>query len=345
MLHEDAIGAASPEPLRRELLELIAIVCPDDTVVGALVRWLGLDGEGGMKITRVVTQSGVDRETLQSYFVLLPKRLSFRPPPTPVLDRALEVIDRHLPATLPRLGMALQRARLTSAPFDVRGIVEAADLLGRLTPFIVEPGKPAIATHPHVGGVRKAVELACWLALGGSTFGHVDDVSKKLAKGRHPAVWETLTNDLIEASPDFAWVDAERTRFAQARWVEAVITAVLGRLARDGHASLAELTAVVTNDPLLRRPLSVDDLRGILLRIPGVAVADDRIELTTTRSSDLTVDEEERRHALVEILKARPHATLRELCGERSPNVWLRATTMTELAAAARRAGIRRTAR
>lgn len=217
-------------------------------------------------------ESGIPRFVLVELRKTLPWRLRSSAMHMRAVERAIAIVDDRLPATLPRLAEALQRARLTHAPFDARGVVEAASLLEGATPFVVEGGDPPIVTHAHAGGVRNAVSLGCWLALGRSPVALVDDALVNLKSRGRMHVWRTLVTDLIDAQTEFAWLDDDRTRFGHAGWIENVTATIGALLDPDVDLPLHELAETLAAHPMIARRCAVDDLRRIVSRMPGVEV-------------------------------------------------------------------------
>jgi hypothetical protein len=344
------VRRSDEEPLRTELRRLVESVCTDERDAAALARWLGLDGASGTSPRAAAKAHSIAVEALRGVRVAAQEKLRAQPSDAPALDRALGEIAATVPATLPRIVGVLRDAGLANAPFDPRGVLEAARLLGRRTGLVVEEGSPLIVTRRDLRGIHRAVEVACSLALAVRTVVAADDVLGSLSADHDRQVWRSLVDGIVGECEAYEWIDEERGRFAYTGLVESVASAVTTALAGQHEASLDDL-----RDALGEGTLDDGDLRCILADLPDLELDGDRVRRSATLEPERApvlaeepsisfsdLDEPARRRLLVEVLQARPETTLQELCEAEGPiGQWLRCTTIVDLALAAVHAGVR----
>ena len=104
-------------------------------------RYYGFDGQGGGSLRTVGSEVGLTPERVRQIVTKTSKLLGAGRPVPQTLDRTFAFVVGRMPASAGEIEAELRSKRLTSGLFRLKGVMKAAELLGRPLPFsITEEG-------------------------------------------------------------------------------------------------------------------------------------------------------------------------------------------------------------
>lgn len=230
--------------------ELFGIVTPllarsADRVPILLAR-LGWDGQPTRTLAAAGEAAGVTRERIRQMQANLEEKLHASRIWTPVLDRALAVVSRHIPLAAKDLGSLLQRAGLSDLDtFDSEGLVRAQMLFRRPHSLAVE----------EIEGITFLVDKLSPTSLALRTrLAALRAAMVKMVNHQGIASLHEISSVLPDAQPEIVAHDV--------------------RLILDGleHYRLIDDTWIIPTDIETRNPLT-NRLNKLLLLRPGITLA------------------------------------------------------------------------
>jgi hypothetical protein len=120
-------------PLEKALTE----TSPKDRNTLIFDRHYGLDGKGGANFQRIGYEVGLTRERVRQIVAEFDGRPHFEPEAVAAVEAVIANIGASLPAAAATIEKRLQAEGVTLKPFRLEGIVNAARLIGRTSPFQV----------------------------------------------------------------------------------------------------------------------------------------------------------------------------------------------------------------
>jgi hypothetical protein len=124
----------APVALEEELLNLVG-----QTRNGHIsARYFGLDGRGGTSLRLVGDQFGITRERVRQIVSVVADNVMGRRPQTPCLDQVISFALQKAPIRASECEDLLRDTGLTSGRFRLEGVLHAAELLGKSSPFFLD---------------------------------------------------------------------------------------------------------------------------------------------------------------------------------------------------------------
>ena len=174
----------------------------------------GFDGKGGRTLADVGLEFGVTRERIRQIVAKIMKRLPKRSY-LPILDRALRLIPKYLPAPESFLIEKLRASKITQLDFNIDGVINAAGCFGR-----------GIGIEDWGGGLfgtEKQKEVArALLSEARATSAHdgAASVPRVLAAARQGVEAGTITEvqaaAILSADRDVVWLEEKSWFFVRA---------------------------------------------------------------------------------------------------------------------------------
>jgi hypothetical protein len=235
----------------------------------AVARRLGWDGGRPGTLAEAAKTAGYTRERVRQLQSAFTERAAQLQPPLPVTRAALALVGEATPASRHELAVLLADEGLSARPFDVGGVLTAAEVAGLDVDVVIEPDavlrRDDTVLAPVVGQVARTL-----LARGGATTPAAVAELTGLSR-RH-------VRRLLELDPDVRWLPVG------GRWltIEPLVGPVgsalrkLVSVSRDAEPAHVQ-RALATLRPAVDLPL---DIVTELWALVAAEVLDD--ELSTT---------------------------------------------------------------
>jgi hypothetical protein len=170
-------------------------------------RYYGFDGQGGGSLRTVGSEVGLTPERVRQIVTKTSKLLGAGRPVPQTLDRTIAFVVGRMPASAGEIEAELRSKRLTSGLFRLKGVMKAAELLGRPLPFSTTEerserlvhGRDIAAIDTIIGIAQRAISK--W---GMATLSHVVAEVRKVESG----VCDTnLVASVLACRGGFCWLD------------------------------------------------------------------------------------------------------------------------------------------
>jgi hypothetical protein len=232
----------APQTLENELAELLRCANLRGRQARAVAARLGWDGEGLRTLAAAATVEGYSRERVRQLEERVRAHVRQSPQRVAATEAALRLIEDAAPLTSRGAAERLATAGVSQRPFDIAGVLSAAELLG--LGHCIETGEGVVLHTAHAHLPAKAALLARRLVVRNGA-GNINALSSELGSGATP----TEVQLLLELRGDVTWLDDHRTWF--------VIAGTGGRAARTLRKmlSIAPTLTVSDIDHGLRRSL------------------------------------------------------------------------------------------
>jgi hypothetical protein len=265
---EELIG----QTLEDELLDIFALDGKgrDRDIVADYYGWKGRPGQTLEALGR---RHNLSRERIRQVCVRAVKRVRGTKVFAPVLDRALSQIARRLPAPAETIEEELVAAGLTACGMRLEAIGQAAELLSRRRPFVLESiGARRLAIRPDCEAIPQAIVQAARRAVltyGATTVRAVAAEVSSRCSGR---VDHALVEATLEALDDFEWLSSKGGWFQLESLPQYGLPNMVEKvLAVSGEIEVSKLRAAILRYRRGGRevpPAAV--LREFCRRLPGV---------------------------------------------------------------------------
>jgi hypothetical protein len=289
-----------PYPFAGSLEQELALVLRSAGLRGrqarAVATRLGWDGEGTTTLALAGEAEGYTRERVRQLETRLRRHAEVSSLSLPLTAAALRFVENAAPVARSRVPHMLAHAGLAARPFDVSGLLSAAEL-GRLDVRFLDRDGVLVR--------RRQAELTLVLGSAAQTLvrrngaGTVEQVAE-----RSPGDGDRDTaRKLLDAHNDVIWLDDSREWFVVRGVRTPFANAMRKMLSVSGSLSLADV------DEGLRRafrPIRLPE--GVLLRLcrstPWLRVAEDGQRVAATRPLDDGRALSPLERALVEVFRA-----------------------------------------
>jgi len=261
------------------------------------VRLWGWDGRGGVTLEAAGREfGGITRERVRQLCERLATRVRAAADldrggvPAPTLGRALLAAADAAPTTAKQLARRLADEHIAARPFDPAGLLRAAEILGHDAPFAIDVVKDVRMILPNppdptadTAEVIAAIVDTARAVVRRAGAARVSDVTGRVAAGLGAWVDDDVVLAVVSEPTDFVWLERRTGWFFFPSVARNAVTArVVKILAVAGEATLADLHAGVRRDERMREFVMPEYILGELCeRLPGLAVTDDRVRLTT----------------------------------------------------------------
>ena len=101
-------------------------------------RFFNLDGKRETTLRKLGSEHGLTGERIRQVCDRTTMLLHRRKQATPLLDEALSIVARQLPGAAEEIETSLFKAGLSTGPYRLEGLIEAAKLFGRDVPFSID---------------------------------------------------------------------------------------------------------------------------------------------------------------------------------------------------------------
>lgn len=245
-----AMSAAMRLTLDRELFQLVTSVTSTRRA-GMFVQYYGWDGSGVSTLQSVGDRHGITRERVRQIVSPIAKLLRRAKPFTPILDRTLLALSKHVPMTEAAAEEVLRKRGLVSRAFRLDGVLSAAELLGKSATFVLdEPADTQSPIRSDQIGFAKTVTKAARSAVSRFGVSTLADVCSRCNDLTGSAVNPQVVSQLLPKQVAFHWLDEESTWF----WIDNLSRNHLVRLIRKVLAvapriHVSEVRAAISADP------------------------------------------------------------------------------------------------
>jgi hypothetical protein len=220
----------------------------------------------------VADEFGITAERVRQICNRVTVALRRTKPPAPILERTLAHIAAEVPIQAAAIEARLADAHVTDGNFTLDLLRDAANVLGRRVPFVIEKLRTQILALPvGMGGATRVVLRTAKKCIRLRGAAKVEHVSAAVQQQLGIAVGKEITCHVLEACPLVEWLDEKHSWF----WLHPISRNRLARqilkvisIAR--RISISELNAGLGRTQRfagLNLPLPI--LRGVCSRITG----------------------------------------------------------------------------
>jgi len=246
-----------------------------------LVGYHGWEDGRQHTLREIGRRFGVTRERVRQVCVKLTRRpKGLDQVPAPIMDRALALAERRLPAPAAEIEAELAVEGLTKVGMSLEGVTHGAELLGRAVPFrIVKLDRGRLAVAPEE--VDAAVAIGDFARKevyfrGPSTL---ERVHRRAARKHAGRTRTKLVRRVLPLLEGFAWLDEPAGWFRLAPTAKHGLPKMIDKiLSVAGSIGVAEVRAAMTrNRRLWKNPPPENVLLEYCRQMPGVRVEGQRI--------------------------------------------------------------------
>lgn len=194
--------------LEDELHSLVEAVVANYTEM--IVRVLGFDGKGGTTLQIAGDEYGITRERVRQVVKKATSRLEQRDVFCPRLDDALAIVEESVPCDSDAAARLLNESDVTRTPFDVRGLIRAAELFGREPNFemVASPGGRALVP-PGEGDVASMLVSEAKRRISSQGVASVADVAQRVGSRADSDIPEDFASAVLTKVDGFSWLDED----------------------------------------------------------------------------------------------------------------------------------------
>lgn len=193
--------------LEDELKELVFLVAKD-RAAAMVLRMYGWDGQGGATLQQVGDENGCTRERVRQICAPIADHLQKSYLFLPMLDRALLLSNSSTPLLAADLEEKLRSEGISKIAFRSEGLITAAEILDRPVEFeLVEIEQTRVAVPRALAEKCKSVITLARRAVEHWGTSTIADLVDQMGDGHRKDISVSLVMSLLEASPDFVWLD------------------------------------------------------------------------------------------------------------------------------------------
>jgi hypothetical protein len=254
------------------------------------MRLYGFDGRGGTTLRQLANETGLSHERIRQLSNHLIRARTATRPVTPALDRAIQMIAAHAPASADGIERQLARCGHRRRAFRLEGVINAARVFGRPAPFSLArnvSGRVVYMPSPvdSMQVMRAAKEhLKVW------GMARIGDVAASV-RSKRPISLDDVISALLESREDFRWLNQGLGWFWLSQFGRNKVANRLTKiLAVSSSVSLREAYAAIAKDyriPSFGPPLSV--FGEFCRQVPGIQLGQNGV---------ITWDQTDRRQVL-----------------------------------------------
>ena len=196
----------APQTLENELADLLRSAKLQGRQARAVAARLGWDGGGSRTLAAAAVVEGYSRERVRQLEERVRAHVRQSPPRGAATEAALRLIEDAAPLTSRDAAARLATAGVSQRPFDVEGVLSAAELFG--LEHCIETGEGVILRPAQSHLPAKAALLARRLVVRNGA-GTINALSVELGGGTTP----TEARLFLELRGDVTWLDDHRTWF------------------------------------------------------------------------------------------------------------------------------------
>ncbi|MBI3493001.1 MAG: hypothetical protein HY047_14660 [Acidobacteria bacterium] len=202
-----ALGAARKLTLEEELALVGAELSARDRDV--VFDKLGFDGQGGCTLEEAGNAVGLTRQRVQQLIQRFLRQVQSRGRIyLPTFDRAVATVNSLAPATAAAVEARIKDEGLTTRPFRIEGVLEAARILGCARTFVFDEieGLRLVLKEGQEELPRQIISTARRITEHWG-LGRIADVSEAISEKTGHFVSEALVNAVVLPQKDFQWLD------------------------------------------------------------------------------------------------------------------------------------------
>ncbi len=238
------------------------------------MRLYGFDGRGGTTLRQLAHETGLSHERIRQLSTRLIQARTATRPVTPALDRAIQMIATHAPASAEGIERHLARHGHRRRAFRLEGVINAARVFGRPAHFSLArnvSGRVVYVPSPvnsmYVMSAAKKQVKAWGMA-------RIADVAASV-RSQRPISIDDVVSALLASREDFRWLNQSLGWFWFSQFGRNKVANRLNKILAVSHeVSLREAYAAMAKDYRLASfgpPLSV--FAEFCRQIPGIQVA------------------------------------------------------------------------
>jgi len=244
--------------------ELIRVFAPSASVRDRriITEYYGWDGKGPRTLDQLGREHRLSRERIRQVCARAVQRRRDDRVFAPVLDRALEFIEKRLPCTPEKLQAALAEEGISACGLPIESIRQAAEFLARDPRFVLaDVGNARLAVRGGQADLPRRIVRAAKRVATSQGAARVADVIADLSGQVSQKVESDLVRETLQARKDFAWLDPRRN------WVR------LATLPRHGLPNIiAKALSVAERIGVARLRTAVARYRRTGSKLPPAAV-------------------------------------------------------------------------
>jgi len=170
--------------------------------------YLGWDGNGTHTFEEVGSQYGMTHEGVRQATRHVVGNLKAKRPFLPVLDRVLQAIAEEIPCPVERIESMLAEQNLCREGFQFAGVISAAEITGRVCPFIIEESDGLRFAFPRdQHGVVKILLQLARKSISRWGAATVEDIAAQVSEQVHRDLPAKLFRAVLCADQGFSWLD------------------------------------------------------------------------------------------------------------------------------------------
>ncbi len=189
------IQVLSAMRLEDELKSIVG-AATDERRARIICRLFGWDGNGGCTLQAAGDEIGLSRERVRQISSKFADKLMRNRVFTPILDRALRIIAKHVPDA-EEIQSQLIAQGLTGREFRMEGMSKACMLMNRRTTFAFDTMAEASILIGRIG--RKAIEH--W------GVASIADIANRVSMEMSQRISAEFVARVLRTQPDFRWLD------------------------------------------------------------------------------------------------------------------------------------------
>jgi hypothetical protein len=219
-----------------------------------LLRYTGWDGRGGCPLQIVGDEFGMTRERVRQICDPGIEAIKKKRPSSPILDKAISLIAQQTPGVATRIESGFFVQDVSNQPFRLEGIVNAAELLGRKIPFIVEKvGQTRFVLPARGNDLPKVIVRSAKKFVSRWGVTTVEDLAAYVARKAGLGLNTDFVTQVLLDLRDFQWLDEQGGWF----WLTAVprnriLNQIRKILSVSDHLHVSELRGGLTRVLRLR---------------------------------------------------------------------------------------------
>lgn len=247
------------------------------------MRLYGFDGQGGTTLRQLAHETGLSHERIRQLSTRLIQDRTAKRPVTPALDRAIQIIANHAPASAEGIERRLAIRGHRKRAFRLEGILNAARVFGRPARFSLARNVSGRVVYVPSPVDSTLVLIAAKKQIKAWGMARIDDVAATVLPRRSLAL-DDVTSALLESREDFRWLNRRLGWFWLSRFGRNKVANRLNKiLAVSNSVTLREAYTALAKDYRLASfapPFSV--FMEFCRQIPGVVVRKDGVITSDT---------------------------------------------------------------
>jgi hypothetical protein len=172
------------------------------------LRHLGWDGHGKQTLESLGNPLRMTRERVRQICELQVDRIYGKEPYLPILDQVLELSARAIPCVVQHLQERLVERGLTRGRFDLEGVIGAAEITGKMCPFVIEVVEGQLYTvSPRARNVPRVVVQLARKSVSHWGAATTEDIAAQVNNELSISIAPEFVAVILQGQPEFGWLD------------------------------------------------------------------------------------------------------------------------------------------